>query len=86
MSLPKKQLIGGAAYLGLAHNPFTPDSDPSGDEFEVRNLSLISEMTTLRQDDRRSLRASLDRFGERLKQQDDFKLSFSWDRLPARLP
>jgi len=73
VSLPKKQLIGGSAYLGLAHNPFAPDSDPSGDEFEVRNLSPVSEMTTLRQNNRRSLRASLDRFGERLKQRDDFE-------------
>ena len=73
VSLPKKQLIGGSAYLGFAHNPFAPNSDPSGDEFEVPNLAPVSEMTTLRHDNRRSLRTSLDRLGERLKQRDDFE-------------
>ncbi len=73
VSLPKKQLIGGAAYLGLAHDPFAPDSDPSSDDFEVRNLSPSAEMTTLRQDARRSLRDSLDQYGEQLRRRDDFE-------------
>ncbi len=72
VSLPKKQLIGGSAYLGLAHDPFAPDSDPSGDDFEVRNLLPSPSMTTSRQNDRRSLRASLDQYGERLRQPEDF--------------
>ena len=73
VSLPKKQLIGGAAYLGMAHDPFAPDSDPSTDEFKVRNLAPAPEMSILRQDARRSLRSSLDRYGERLREHDDFE-------------
>ena len=45
VSIPSKQLIGGSAYLGLAHNPFTPGSNPNSEDFSVRNLSLAPGMT-----------------------------------------
>ncbi|MAT16690.1 MAG: hypothetical protein CMJ46_15630, partial [Planctomyces sp.] len=60
VSIPKKQLLGGSAYLGLAHNPFTPDSDPSSDDFAVQNLTLAPGLTNHRLSDRRSLRAQFD--------------------------
>ncbi|MCA9040948.1 MAG: DUF1501 domain-containing protein [Planctomycetaceae bacterium] len=60
VSIPSKQLIGGSAYLGLAHNPFTPGSNPNSEDFSVRNLSLAPGMTNHRLTDRRSLRAQLD--------------------------
>ena len=67
VGLPKKQLIGGSAYLGLAHNPFTPDSDPSREDFEVRNLSAASDINSLRMNDRWQLRAGLDRLAGQLE-------------------
>lgn len=73
VSLPKKQLIGGSAYLGLAHNPFAPDSDPSSDEFEVRNLAAAGGVGSGRLKERRRLRASLDHLGERLRRPADFE-------------
>lgn len=66
VSLPKKQLIGGSAYLGLAHNPFAPDSDPSSDDFEVRNLSSVSEVASSRARDRQQLQTGLDRLAGQL--------------------
>lgn len=72
-SLPRKQLIGGSAYLGLAHNPFAPDSDPSKDDFEVRNLSPSTRLKDSRLNDRRQLQRGLDQFGSRLGTRGDFE-------------
>jgi len=71
VALPKKQLIGGSAYLGLQHNPFAPDSDPSSDEFEVRNLGAVSGMTSSRLRDRQQLHAGLDRLAGRLRKEEE---------------
>lgn len=61
VSIPSKQLLGGSAYLGTAHNPFTPGSNPASPEFAVRNLSLASGITKTRMTNRRQLQAQLDR-------------------------
>lgn len=72
VSLPRKQLLGGSAYLGLAHNPFTPESDPSQPDFEVKNLSPAASLTDVRLNDRRQLRDDLDRIGHDLRATSDF--------------
>lgn len=71
VSIPKRQLLGAAAYLGPSYNPFTPESDPAAERFQVRNLnfprgldaSRLETRTALRHDLDR-LRGDLDRFGE----------------------
>ena len=72
VALPKKQLIGGSAYLGLAHNPFAPNSDPSREEFEVKNLTAAGDMSWSRMNERRNLRAGLDRLADQLEHSEDF--------------
>ncbi len=71
VSLPKQQLLGGSAYLGMAHNPFTPESDPSQQDFEVKNLSLATGLTPLRLRDRQQLRDGLDRISRDLQKTND---------------
>jgi len=60
-SIPRKQLLGGAAYLGSAYNPFTTESDPSSPTFSVRNLNLPEGIDVGRLHDRRELLRGLDR-------------------------
>lgn len=40
VNLPSRLGLGKAAYLGAAHNPFAPDSNPDDQNFQVRNLKL----------------------------------------------
>lgn len=60
-SIPRRQLLGGAAYLGPAYNPFTTESDPNSPTFSVRNLNLPEGMNVERLDERRALLQNLDR-------------------------
>ena len=62
VSIPRRQLLGASAFLGSAHNPFTPESDPSKKEFQVVNLNMPSGMSVPRLEDRQGLLKSLDRF------------------------
>jgi hypothetical protein len=71
VSIPRRQLLGAAAYLGPAYNPFTTESDPNSPKFAVRNLGLPEGIDGARLDDRRGLldrldrmRAAVDRHGE----------------------
>lgn len=61
VSIPRRQLLGGPAYLGAAYNPFTTDSDPSADNYAVPNLHLAPELDAARLNDRQGLRRGLDR-------------------------
>lgn len=72
VSIPRKQLLGGAGYLGTACNPFTPESDPSKSDFSVKNLSLATGMTKDRLTSRQSLQQGFDRLRRELNQHDDF--------------
>ncbi len=70
-SIPRKQLLGGAAFLGSACNPFTPESDPNSPKFSVQNLGLPAGIAVERLQDRRALlhdldrlRTDIDRYGE----------------------
>ncbi|MEX2115224.1 MAG: DUF1501 domain-containing protein [Pirellulales bacterium] len=60
-SIPRRQLLGGPAYLGGAYNPFTPESDPNSPNFAVRNLNLPVGISTDRLQNRRALLHELDR-------------------------
>lgn len=62
VSIPRRQLLGASAFLGSAHNPFTPESDPSKKDFAVINLKTPPGMTVPRLADRQGLLKSLDRF------------------------
>ncbi|MGZ0173696.1 MAG: DUF1501 domain-containing protein [Planctomycetales bacterium] len=54
-----------ATYLGGAHNPLVTNSDPNGEVFGVADLSLRSELTFDRLNDRRSLLKSIDQYRRR---------------------
>lgn len=62
VSIPRRQLVGASAFLGAAHNPFSPESDPSSKNFEVINLKLGKGMDVPRLEDRQGLLKSLNRF------------------------
>ncbi len=40
VTLPRAQAFAKAAYVGASYNPFSPESDPNSDGFEVRNLRV----------------------------------------------
>jgi len=49
-----------ASYLGVAYNPFTPGSDPSSPNFEVRDLRLTPQVDLNRFRNRRELLNGID--------------------------
>ncbi len=61
VSIPRRQLLGGAAYLGTAYNPFTTESDPNSANYAVQNLNFPRGMDAARMHDRRGLLQELDR-------------------------
>lgn len=66
VGLPNTHSVGlspgyhGAAYLGVAHNPFSADGDPNSDGYHVPNLTLPAGLTTERFDGRRGLLGAFD--------------------------
>ncbi|MFO0821067.1 MAG: DUF1501 domain-containing protein [Pirellulales bacterium] len=60
VNLPRPLGLGKAAYLGASFNPFSPDSDPNNDGFQVRNLKLTSRVDLARLDRRETLLKKLD--------------------------
>jgi hypothetical protein len=66
VGLPHTHSIGlspgyhGAAYLGVAYNPFSADGDPNNDGYQVPNLAMPGGVDTHRLDDRRGLLHSFD--------------------------
>lgn len=60
VNLPRALGLGKAAYLGASYNPFSPESDPNSDGFQVRNLKLPGRVDANRLDRRRSLLGQLD--------------------------
>jgi hypothetical protein len=60
VNLPRPVSFGKAAYLGASFNPFSPDSDPNGDGFEVRNLRIPGRVDGSRLGRRKGLLAQLD--------------------------
>lgn len=80
VSLPKPHAYSGPQWVGAEHNFFAVNSDPSSDDFQVKNLTLLPGMDRPRLQARRELRqqvsgqrslndlagqaASIDRFTE----------------------
>jgi len=60
VNLPRPLGLGKAAYLGASFNPFSPDSDPNADGFQVRNLKLPGRVDAARLSRRESLLKDLD--------------------------
>jgi hypothetical protein len=60
VNLPRPLGLGKAAYLGASYNPFSPDSDPNSDSFQVRNLKLNGRVDLARLDRREGLLRELD--------------------------
>ena len=60
VNLPNSLGLGKAAYLGAEFNPFSPDSDPNNESFNVRNLSLPGRVDRSRMGKRHGLLSQLD--------------------------
>lgn len=66
VGLPNTHSVGlapgyhGAAYLGVAYNPFSADGDPNNDNYKVPNIALPGGVTTERFDTRRGLLNAFD--------------------------
>jgi len=66
VGLPNTHSVGlapgyhGAAYLGVAYNPFSADGDPNSDAYAVPNLALPAGLTPDRFDSRRGLLGAFD--------------------------
>ena len=60
VNLPRPLGLGKAAYLGSSYNPFSPDSDPNLNNFQVRNLKLPGRVDMSRLDRRENLLKQLD--------------------------
>ncbi len=58
--LPTPPGAANAAYLGVAYNPFSPQSDPSGANFQVRDLKLPTRVDLARFRNRRELLRGMD--------------------------
>ena len=61
VSIPRRQLLGSAAYLGAAYNPFTIESDPNSPSYAARNLKFPGGLDGSRLQDRQRLLHQLDR-------------------------
>ena len=55
VSIPRRQLLGGSAYLGAAYNPFTIESDPNSPRYTVRDLKPPAGLSVSRLQDRQGL-------------------------------
>ncbi len=60
MSIGLRPGYFGGNYLGVQHNPFQTESDPSAANFAVKNLSLPRPLTIERLEDRRFLQKQFD--------------------------
>jgi hypothetical protein len=59
--LPSPPPSANAAYLGVAYNPFSPGSDPSSADFQVRDLRLTPRVDLERFRNRRELLQGIDK-------------------------
>jgi hypothetical protein len=77
VSLPDKTPCGGASYLGVSANPFTPGGDPNADDFQVRDLRLGPRVSPQRFRNRRELYEGL---GSLRRKLDDDPSAAGYDR------
>jgi len=59
-NVPYRLDLGKAAYLGASFNPFSPDSNPNDNGFQVRNMKLPYNLTIDRLDRRQQLLDQVD--------------------------
>ncbi len=87
VGLPQTHSIGlspgyhGAAYLGVAYNPFTADGDPNNDRYRVPNLAPPAGIDAPRVGERRAL---LDAFDHLRRDVDSTGLVDGLDRFRAQ--
>jgi hypothetical protein len=67
MSIGLRPGYFGANYLGVQHNPFETEGDPSSPHFKVQNLDLPSQVTVDRLGDRQALSKQLDHIARQLE-------------------
>src|SRR5690242_13404521 len=66
VAIPHAMSIGlrpgyfGGNYLGPQENPFETEGDPNNDKFQVKNLTLGTQLTVQRLEDRRGLTEKID--------------------------
>ena len=72
VSIPRRQLLGGPAYLGTSYNPFTTDSDPNADNYSVPNLKFAQGLDVARLEDRQGLQRGLDRLRRDVERTGEF--------------
>ncbi len=61
-SIPRMSRSGGPNFLGAKYAPFVVPDDPNRDSFRVRDVAPPKDLGLDRFDDRRDLRARVDRF------------------------
>lgn len=59
-NVPYRLDLGKAAYLGASHNPFSPDSNPNDQGFQVRNMKLPGNLSLNRLERRQQLLGQVD--------------------------
>ncbi len=59
-NVPNRLDLGKAAYLGASYNPFSPDSNPNDQGFQVRNMKLPGNLTLDRLGRRQQLLGQVD--------------------------
>ena len=73
VSIPRRQVLGAAAYLGPAYNPFTTESDPNADDYAVRNLAIPGDIDAARLNDRQALLRGFDRLSADIDRSGEFR-------------
>lgn len=59
-NVPNRLDLGKAAYLGASYNPFSPDSNPNDQNFQVRNMKLPGNLSLNRLERRQQLLGKVD--------------------------
>lgn len=59
-NVPNRLDLGKAAYLGASFNPFSPDSNPNDNGFQVRNMKLPGNLSLNRLERRQQLLGEVD--------------------------
>lgn len=59
-NVPNRLDLGKAAYLGASYNPFSPDSNPNDQGFQVRNMKLPGNLSLNRLERRQQLLGQVD--------------------------
>ena len=59
-NVPNRLDLGKAAYLGASYNPFSPDSNPNDQNFQVRNMKLPGNLSLNRLERRQQLLGQVD--------------------------